>query len=139
VTAARAARTRVVIAHFAACPVPATQDTFALAFALSGHADKYRQVCDVRPTARLAQLLPCRACRSTQRWLLMHASSSHRTARATTMRARCALQVSVPPGGVFRWGPGQLETKCPKPAGACPTTGGYQLIGPLQYDDTGVG
>jgi hypothetical protein len=48
-------------------------------------------------------------------------------------------QVSVVPGGVFRWGPNALEIKCDGPAGSCPTTDGWQLLGPLQHDDTGVG
>lgn len=63
------------------------KDTFALAFALAGQADEYRQV-------------------------------------------------SVVPGGVFRWGKGQLEVKA-MGASSASTADGWQLLGALQYDDTG--
>ncbi|WIA36793.1 hypothetical protein OEZ86_008048 [Tetradesmus obliquus] len=43
------------------------------------------------------------------------------------------MQVSVPPGGVFRWGSGQLEVKCA--GGSCNTTDGWQLMGALQHDN----
>lgn len=47
----------------------------------------------------------------------------------------------MPPGGAFRWGRGQLEVKCnakAAPGGRCNTTDGWQLVGALQHDNTGV-
>lgn len=49
----------------------------------------------------------------------------------------CAVQVSVVPGGVFRWGKGQLEVKATGGSSAS-TADGWQLLGALQYDDMGV-
>lgn len=47
------------------------------------------------------------------------------------------MQVSVPAGGAFRWGHGQLEIKCPA-GSTCNTTDGWQLLGALQHDNYGV-
>lgn len=41
------------------------------------------------------------------------------------------------PGGAFRWGQGQLEVKAADGAPAS-ITDGWQLLGALHYDDTGV-
>jgi hypothetical protein len=43
----------------------------------------------------------------------------------------------VPPGGVFRWGAGQLEIKCAA-GSSCNTADGWQLMGALQHDNYAV-
>lgn len=57
---------------------------------------------------------------------------------AVPHRCVSALQVSVLPGGVFRWGKDQLEVKPTRERPQASTTDGWQLLGALQYDDTGV-
>lgn len=42
-------------------------------------------------------------------------------------------QVVVPPGGVFRWGKGQLEVKGQKTA-----VDGWQQVGAIQHDNWGA-
>ncbi|KIY97022.1 hypothetical protein MNEG_10940 [Monoraphidium neglectum] len=52
---------------------------------------------------------------------------------AAAGKGREYAQVVVPPGGVFRWGKGQLEVKGQKTA-----VDGWQLVGAIQHDNWGA-
>lgn len=129
------------------CWLANLQDTFALAFALAGHSDKYRQVRPERSTC----------CKAVPQCVLSAAEQTCAAARwqspsTTHLGLVCCLlcftpcvntlwccqQVSLVPGGVFRWGRDQLEVKATGPNSSAHTADGWQLLGALQYDDTGV-
>lgn len=122
------------------------KDTFALGFALAGAADQYMQVSSVivslcnSTAAQLFMLAPTNPVKQRRGAAYLRSEPFQIIAMFDPAAAancwRCCVQVSVPPGGVFRWGPGQLEVKCA--GGSCNTTDGWQLMGALQHDNYAV-
>lgn len=113
------------------------QDTFSLAFVLAGEAEKYRQV---RPTeqagANTSQPSTCSLC-SCGTVCDLNVSHNGYSSSPTSIPHLDKKQVSVGPGGVFRWGKDQLEIKATSNTSSS-TADGWQLMGALQFDDAGV-